>query len=44
MPRWMPFSRSRGLLGAQLGIVHALDQGVDAALVRQVLELDAAGA
>ena len=44
MPRWMPLSPQPRLLGAQLGVAHALDQDVDAALVRQVLELDAAGA
>src|SRR6185436_9362428 len=31
------------LLLAQLGVVHALDQDIEAALVRQVFELDAAG-
>ena len=43
MPRWMPFAAQGRLLLAQLGVAHALHQHVEAALVRQVLELDAAG-
>ena len=43
MPRWMPSLAQPCLLCAQLGVAHALHQCLDAALVRQVLDLDAAG-
>ena len=41
MPRCTPSARSRACSRRQLVVAHALDQGIDAALVRQVLELDA---
>ena len=44
MPRWMPCRRSRACSSRSSVIAHALDEEIEAALMRQVLELDAAGA